>query len=70
MKILEANVHTKEGVLQFPSRKLVTTKAEVTDLLNEAIDNREEGLVLKNPDSVYKPNERKGGWIKVKSKSC
>ena len=38
---------------------------EVADLLNEAIDQREEGIVLKNPDSVYKPNERKGGWVKV-----
>jgi DNA ligase-4 len=37
----------------------------VADLLNEAIDLREEGIVLKNPDSVYKPNERKGGWVKV-----
>ena len=38
---------------------------EVADLLNEAIDQREEGIVLKNPVSVYKPNERKGGWVKV-----
>ncbi len=55
----------KEGVLQFPNRKLVTTKAEVINLLNEAIDSREEGIVLKNPDSIYKPNDRKGGWVKV-----
>ena len=35
------------------------------NLLNKAIDQREEGLVLKDPDSIYKPNARKGGWIKV-----
>ena len=36
------------------------------DALNEAIDNREEGIVVKDPQSVYKPNNRKGGWYKLK----
>lgn len=35
-------------------------------LLNDAIDNREEGIVLKQPESVYKPNVRNGGWYKIK----
>jgi DNA ligase-4 len=40
---------------------------EVVAALNAAIDRREEGLLLKDPDSVYKPNIRnKGGWVKVK----
>ena len=34
-------------------------------LLNKAIDQREEGIVLKDPDSIYKPNARTGGWLKV-----
>lgn len=34
--------------------------------LNTAIDQREEGLVLKDPQSVYRPASRKSGWIKVK----
>ena len=39
----------------------------MVDALNAAIDRREEGLVLKDPDSVYRPNARtRGGWIKVK----
>ena len=29
--------------------------------LNEAIDRREEGLVLKMPSGTYKPDKRKGG---------
>ncbi|KZS11985.1 DNA ligase 4 [Daphnia magna] len=66
LKLLESAVKIKESVIQFPNRKLVTTKMEVTNLLNDAIDQREEGIVLKNPDSIYKPNERKGGWFKVK----
>lgn len=39
---------------------------DVIKVLNEAIDNREEGVVLKDPDSVYRPATRKAGWIKVK----
>lgn len=34
--------------------------------LNSAIDNLEEGIVVKEPHSIYKPNARKEGWIKVK----
>lgn len=36
------------------------------DLLNRAIANCEEGIVVKDPSSVYKPNSRKGGWYKIK----
>ena len=28
--------------------------------LNDAIDRREEGLVIKSPSSIYKPNLRNG----------
>jgi DNA ligase-4 len=44
----------------------VTTGQEVMDELNLAIDKRLEGIVLKDPTSVYKPNTRKGGWYKIK----
>ena len=33
---------------------------ECADALNEAIDNKEEGIMVKLADSVYKPNTRKG----------
>lgn len=55
-----------EGRIQFSAKVEVTTKEDVIRVLNEAIDNREEGVVLKNPDSIYSPASRKGGWIKVK----
>ena len=35
-------------------------RADVVKALNEAIDKREEGLVIKSPSSVYKPNLRSG----------
>lgn len=34
--------------------------------LNKAIDDEEEGIVLKTIMSIYKPNNRKGGWYKIK----
>lgn len=47
-------------------RKEVKTEQEVINELNWAIDCRLEGIVLKDPTSVYKPNTRKGGWYKIK----
>ncbi|CAB4058000.1 LIG4 [Lepeophtheirus salmonis] len=42
-------------------------KQDAIDALNDAIDRREEGIVLKDPQSVYKPGARAGGgWIKLK----
>ena len=35
-------------------------RGDVVKALNEAIDKREEGLVIKTPSSVYKPNLRSG----------
>ena len=44
-----------------------TTKAEVIRSLNNAIDACDEGIMIKDPDSVYKPGSRtKSGWIKIK----
>lgn len=47
-------------------RKEVKTEQEVINELNLAIDCRLEGIILKDPTSVYKPNTRKGGWYKIK----
>lgn len=41
-------------------------RQECIDALNDAIDSREEGIMIKDPESIYKPNVRKGGWYKLK----
>ena len=65
--LYEAAVQPLPGRVQFTHRTRATGKAEVVAALNEAIDRRDEGLVLKDPDSVYKPNARAGGgWVKLK----
>lgn len=41
--------------------------SDVVEALNKAIDNLEEGLILKHPESVYKPAAKiGGGWYKIK----
>ncbi|ESO08239.1 hypothetical protein HELRODRAFT_75449 [Helobdella robusta] len=44
-----------------------STKFEIISPLNEAIEYGEEGIMLKDVESIYKPNCRqKGGWFKIK----
>ena len=37
-----------------------TYREEVVTALNEAIDRREEGLLIKQPAATYRPDKRKG----------
>ena len=39
------------------------TREEVVASLNDAIDRREEGLIIKQPSSLYRPDKRKGIMI-------
>ncbi|CAI8009872.1 DNA ligase 4 [Geodia barretti] len=56
-----------KGYIHLVHRRGATTKEEVVTALNEAIDQREEGLLVKNPASTYCPDKRKGsGWVKIK----
>jgi DNA ligase 4 len=55
-----------EGRLELSARQLASRNQQVADALNDAIDSRLEGIVVKDPDSVYAPNKRNAGWFKVK----
>lgn len=39
---------------------------QIMKYLDNAIDNYEEGIVVKDPLSIYKPNSRNAGWYKIK----
>ncbi|XP_037101955.1 DNA ligase 4 [Syngnathus acus] len=39
---------------------------DVVNSLNDAIDQREEGIMVKDPSSFYKPDKRGEGWLKIK----
>lgn len=65
-QILENLIVDEKGVImRVPSVK-VRDSEHIAELLNEAINNSEEGLILKKGDSVYAPGERNGGWYKMK----
>ncbi|XP_071447729.1 DNA ligase 4 isoform X2 [Hetaerina americana] len=65
--IMKSLFDCQEGVIAYsPVTKEVSTREEIVEALNRAIDAREEGIILKVPTSVYKPHDRKGGWYKIK----
>ncbi|EED23246.1 DNA ligase, putative [Talaromyces stipitatus ATCC 10500] len=43
-----------------------TTAAEIEPILRKVVEEASEGLVLKNPRSPYRLNERHDDWMKVK----
>ncbi|RMZ87415.1 hypothetical protein DV736_g5359, partial [Chaetothyriales sp. CBS 134916] len=56
-------VHRRLEIHEFA----VATKAdEITPFLHKVIEEAGEGLVIKNPRSVYSTGERNNSWIKVK----
>ncbi|KAM8975377.1 DNA ligase 4 [Pelodytes ibericus] len=55
-----------QGRIHIAEKKEASTKKNVVDALNEAIDNREEGIMVKDPLSIYKPDKRGEGWLKIK----
>ncbi|XP_025209212.1 DNA ligase 4 isoform X1 [Melanaphis sacchari] len=65
LNILNTIFDPLEGIFVHTTRH----KARKIDLmkhLNNAIDNYEEGIVVKDPLSIYKPNSRNAGWFKIK----
>ena len=65
--------HLQECLIPTPGRLEIVDQHEGTNTedilaaLNSAIDRHEEGIIVKNPDSVYSPDKRKhSGWFKIK----
>uniref|UniRef100_A0A8C5EWY9 DNA ligase n=1 Tax=Gopherus evgoodei TaxID=1825980 RepID=A0A8C5EWY9_9SAUR len=54
------------GRIHLVHKTQASTRKEVVDALNEATDNREEGIMIKDPMSIYKPDKRGEGWLKIK----
>lgn len=55
-----------KGRIQLVPKTEASTMQEVVNALNDAIDNREEGIMVKDPLSIYKPDKRGEGWLKIK----
>lgn len=50
----------------FADQRVGTSGQQIIEFVNEAIDNREEGIMIKDPSSKYIPDKRDGGWYKIK----
>lgn len=51
----------------FPQRDKVRDASHFLKCLNKAFDANEEGVVIKQSDSIYQPGKRdNGGWFKIK----
>lgn len=50
-----------------PARKIITSSIEeATKFYEQALNDGEEGVIIKKLDSEYKPGKRVGGWVKLK----
>ncbi|KAF9324147.1 DNA ligase (ATP) [Linnemannia elongata] len=55
-----------EGRLQILKHTIGTTEQHIVDAIDEAIMDRQEGVIVKNPRSAYIPNGRGEHWVKIK----
>lgn len=63
---LKAVFEAKEDVIRLSEVKMLNTKEEVIEKLNSAIDDGEEGLIVKDMNSHYEPGKRLVTWLKIK----
>ena len=57
------NVHRRLEVHQYEE---ASEAKDIEDSLRKVVSDASEGLVLKNPDSIYRLNSRNDDWMKVK----
>lgn len=66
LQYLKQAFNETDGRIQHTSRQDGQNKEDMVKALNEAIDMRMEGIVVKNPASEYVPHARNKGWVKLK----
>ncbi|KAF4582798.1 DNA ligase I, ATP-dependent family protein [Ophiocordyceps camponoti-floridani] len=65
-RALEKAIQTVHRRLEIHQVTRATTADAIEPLLREVVANASEGLVLKNPRSMYRLNSRNDDWLKVK----
>ncbi|XP_077585084.1 DNA ligase 4 [Stigmatopora nigra] len=65
-EILQTVFTPVTGRIHLVPKREAQTRQDVVNSLNDAIDDREEGIMVKDPLSVYKPDKRGEGWLKIK----
>lgn len=65
-KILQSLIIDLDGIIKRVENEKIRDNEHFASILNIAMNNNEEGIILKSESSSYKPGERNGGWYKVK----
>ncbi|OJD30447.1 dna ligase 4 [Diplodia corticola] len=65
-KALAASIHSIHRRFEIHSYSSAHTPSEIEPLLRKVVAEASEGLVIKNPRSSYRLNQRNDDWIKVK----
>ncbi|KAI9247434.1 hypothetical protein BDA99DRAFT_525900 [Phascolomyces articulosus] len=66
IKLLNNVVTENRGWIHLLPRETKTTHQDIINALDRAMSLRQEGLVIKNPGSIYEPGTRNTTWIKLK----
>lgn len=64
--LLRDTIEVKDKVVELADQKEVKSEQSVIEALNVAIEGRHEGIMVKDLNSIYVPNERKDKWTKIK----
>ncbi|KAG4073170.1 hypothetical protein HA402_002559 [Bradysia odoriphaga] len=65
-RLLASLFNEKPGVLTMCKPIKIRDSDHIIECLNKAFDQKEEGVVIKESDSVYAPGKRISSWIKIK----
>ncbi|XP_049609405.1 DNA ligase 4 [Syngnathus scovelli] len=65
-EILQTIFTPLTGRIHLVQKMEARSTQDVVNSLNDAIDQREEGIMVKDPSSFYKPDKRGEGWLKIK----
>ncbi|KAJ6639658.1 DNA ligase 4 [Pseudolycoriella hygida] len=66
IRVLATIFNEKPGVLTMCKPIKIRDSDHIIECLNKAFDQKEEGVVIKQGDSVYAPGKRIDSWIKIK----
>ncbi|XP_054729929.1 DNA ligase 4-like [Anastrepha obliqua] len=67
-KVVELIRVQQPGILQIMRPTKLTTVEQFRQLFQQALDEKQEGVVLKKQNSIYRPKIRNGsGWYKIKA---
>lgn len=64
--LLKRCIQSKEKLLELVPQKEAKTTGDIVEALDNAILDKQEGIIIKNLNSTYVANERKNSWLKLK----